>query len=572
MRLSRGFLKATWQLTRSYWYSKEKWKARALLAVIVGLNLAIVYILVLLNEWNNLFYNSLQNYNRGAFFSALKEFTVLAFFYIVAAVYEQYLRQMLEIKWRRWMTDHYLQNWLYKQTYYRMQLLDSTTDNPDQRISEDLNLFVTATLNLSMGFIKAAMTLVFFMGILWTLSGSASISFIGASLAIPGYMVWAALAYAVCGTWLTAKIGRPLVDINFRQQRFEADFRFNLVRLRENSESIAFYRGEKQEQGGLAQRFQRVFDNFWQLMLRQKKLTWFTSGYSQIAIIFPFIVAAPRYFAKQLQLGGLIQTASAFGRVQDAMSYFVDSYSALAEWQAVVKRLSGFSGNMERIRTLSEQQNIQQQESNGTCLSVSELSISLPNGTTILQNLRLKLALGEALLITGPSGAGKSTLLRTLAGIWPFGEGNIVMPRGHNLLFIPQKVYLPLGTLREAILYPYGADLEFDSDIKAVLALCGLEEFGDRLNRVENWAQIFSLGEQQRIAFARIILHQPQWIFLDEATSALDEEWETKMYRLLQERLRNSTIISIGHRPSLTAFHHCRLQLDGRGNWQWLSE
>lgn len=563
----KGFVRETWRLTKVYWSSEEKWGARLLLAVIVGLTLGNVYILVLLNAWNNRFYNSLQNYDKGDFFSALGQFTILAGLFIIVAVYEQYLQQMLEIKWRRWLTGHYLRDWMDRQTYYRLQLMENNTDNPDQRISEDLQLFVSQTLRLSLGLLKASVTLISFVAILWTLSGTLTIPLGASQIAIPGYMVWVAILYAVIGTWLTSKIGRPLVNINFNQQRYEADFRFSLVRLRENSESIAFYKGEGQEQKNFAQRFEKVFQNFRQLMNQQKKLTWFTSGYGQIAIIFPFLVAAPRYFSNQIQLGGLVQTASAFGRVQDALSFFVESYSVLAQWQAVVNRLTGFVNNMEQVRSIPEESLIQIEQDAGPAFAVSGLTVGLPDGARLLAGLDLRLDPGDSLLITGPSGCGKSTLMRTLAGIWPFGQGSIRIPQGESAMFLPQKSYLPLGTLREAILYPFGAGWATDEAVKRAMALCQLEDWVDQLNRVENWAQVLSLGEQQRVAFARVILQKPRWLFLDEATSALDEPTENALYELLRRELPGTAIISVGHRHTLVRHHRSQLKISKTGEW-----
>jgi putative ATP-binding cassette transporter len=562
-----AFLKEIWRLTGGYWRSTEKWQAKCLLAVIIGLNLGDVYILVLLNEWNNTFYNAIQKYNQGVFFSALAGFAVLAGSYIVISVYEQYFQQMLEIKWRRWMTEHYLSKWLYKQNYYRFQLLNNNTDNPDQRISEDIRMFVSAILNLSIGFLKAAVTLGSFVMILWRLSGSLALSLGQHRIMIPGYMVWAALGYAVIGTWLTQKIGRRLVRLNFDQQRYEADFRFSLVRLRENSESVAFYRGEQHEQTTFTDRFKKVFANYRGLMHRQKKVTWFVSGYSQLAVIFPFLIAAPRYFSHQIQLGGLIQIASAFGRVQDALSFFVNSYSSIAEWQAVTDRLAGFNNNLDQIQKNSLKTAIGIRYNQNSSLIVSELTVGLPDGSLLMNNLQFKLSRGDSLLITGPSGSGKSVLMRTLAGIWPYAKGMIDMPQGEKVLFLPQKPYLPLGSLRDLLLYPQSPGLVSDDVLKEAMIMCKLGYFVNELDKVENWSQVCSLGEQQRIAFARALLQRPKWLFMDEATSALDEPTESLMYQLLQRRLKDSVMISVGHRLTLVKYHKMKLQMDGMGGW-----
>ncbi|MBP2662710.1 MAG: bacA 4 [Firmicutes bacterium] len=564
------FLKDCWELARGYWLSEEKWRAWGLTAVIVTLNLAYVYILVLINKWNNRFYNALQNYDKEEFFSALLEFSVLAGIFIIVAVYQLYLQQMLEIKWRRWMTQKYLDSWLAKRTYYRLQLIDNNTDNPDQRISEDLRLFTNYTLRLSLGLLKALVTLVSFIAILWQLSGVITIPVGGTEVTISGYMVWVAIVYAVVGTWLTHKIGKPLTKLNFDQQRYEADFRFSLVRLRENSESIAFYGGEARERQLFMGRFSSVLDNFWQIMKRQKQLTWFTSGYGQIAIIFPILVAAPRYFAKEIQLGGLLQTSSAFGKVQDALSFFVESYPLLAEWKSVVDRLNGFVGNIEKVKALADT-GAAIQHMPAPALTVSGLTIQLPDGRQLLSDLNLSVPTGDSLLVVGPSGCGKSTLLRTLAGLWPYAEGHVIVPENQISLFLPQKAYLPLGTLREVLLYPGPRQSVSDEELYSAMSLCRLDGLKGQLDRVEEWSHMLSLGEQQRIAFVRALIHKPEWLFMDEATSALDEPTERVLYKLLQEHLQSTAMISVGHRGTLNSYHKKKLTLDGTGNWSMLT-
>ncbi|SFM13990.1 ABC transporter ATP-binding protein/permease [Pelosinus propionicus] len=566
---NRNFMQGMWQITKAYWFSEEKWKARMLLAVIVALNLGQVYILVLLNEWSNTFYNTLQNHDKDGFVSAIGTFCILAACHIIVAVYVLYMQQFLELKWRRWLTQEYLQTWLHKQAYYQMQLLDNNTDNPDQRISEDLKLFVNLALGLSVGFLKAAVTLFSFMFILWNLSGSLTIPIGQTEITIPGYMFWVAIIYSIAGNWLTVKIGKPLVNLNFSQQRYEADFRFSLIRLRENSESIALYGGEVQEQMKLTERFQMVFENFKAVMLRQKKLTWFTSGYGQIAIVFPLVVAAPRYFSNQIQLGGLMQINSAFGKVQDSLSFFIESYSSLAQWQSVVKRLLGFNHAMHRVEHIADQKVIDVTYAGETSLHVQQLQIDLPNGEELLKDLHLTIHQGDSLLIMGPSGCGKSTLMRTLAGIWPFGQGSVRIPAEQRLLFLPQRSYLPLGTLRDSVLYPYKEDFATDEEIRGIMELCKLEELADKLDQVEDWSHVLSFGEQQRIAFVRAILQRPDWLFLDEATSAIDEITEAHLYQLLHSQLKNTTIISVGHRNTLVNYHKHKLIIDDTGGWRF---
>ncbi len=568
--VNRAFLKDSWQLIREYWCSEEKGQAWGLTAVIVTLNLAHVYLLVLFNIWYNRFYNALQNLDKEEFSSAIGEFSVLAAIFIIVAVYELYLQQKLEIKWRHWLTKKYLVNWLQNQTYYRLLLVDNNTDNPDQRISEDLRLFTNYTLRLSMGLLKAIATLVAFVAILWQLSGILTIPFGSRQVAISGYMVWVAIFYAAIGTWLTHKIGKPLIKINFDQQRYEADFRFSLVRLRENCESIAFYSGESREEKLFLGRFASVVANFRKIMKRQKQLTWFTSGYGQIAIIFPILVAAPRYFAKEMQLGGLLQTMSAFGKVQDALSFFVDSYPLLAEWKSVVERLIGFVHNMYKVRELPET-GAKVEMTEAESLAVSGLSVYLPGGRQLLSNLSLSLSSGESLLVAGPSGSGKSTLLRTMAGLWPYAQGTMAVPQKEDFLFVPQKSYLPLGTLREVLLYPDPKRQVTDEEIAAAMVMCKLDWLKGELNRREDWSHVLSLGEQQRIAFARVLIQKPKWLFMDEATSAMDEPAERAFYTLLRKQLPGTVIISVGHRGTLTCHHKKKLTIDGNGCWNVLN-
>ena len=377
----RGFLRQAWDLAWPYWKSEEKWSAIGLLVAVVALNLFAVWLNVRLNAWNNDFYNALQQYNWGEFWRQFGVFGIIAFALIVDAVYSLYLRQILHIRWRRWLTEHFLRNWLEDQKYYRMQLNQAVTDNPDQRISDDLDSFATMSLGLSLGLLSAFVTLVSFLSILWVLSGALVIPLGGgASFSIPGYMVFAALIYAVGGTFLTRWIGYPLVQLGFNQQRYEADFRFSLVRLRENAENVAFYGGESRELDTFRTRFARIIENWWGIIRRRKKLTWFTTGYGQLAIMFPFIVAAPRYFDKVIQLGGLMQIASAFGQVQDSLSFIITSYTEIAQYQAVVQRLSGFRDRMDEIA--AQRRGVQPIgiERGGGGVEVETLDLDLPDG------------------------------------------------------------------------------------------------------------------------------------------------------------------------------------------------
>ncbi|MEZ0262254.1 MAG: ABC transporter ATP-binding protein/permease [Alphaproteobacteria bacterium] len=555
----KPFFKDLWALTKPFWTSSEKWKAYLLLAVIIGLNLGEVYLNVRFNYWNNDFYNSLQDMDQNGFWDGIMLFSILATFYIIVVVYKIYFRQMLEVKWRRWMTHDMLGRWMGDQAYYRLQVLGNPADNPDQRIADDAGQFIALTLGLTLGLLSAVVTLFSFLGILWNLSGVINVPFNGTTVAVHGYLVWVALVYAIIGTAITHWIGRPLVKLNFDQERFEADFRFSLVRLRENTESVAFYRGEQEELGTFRERFAYVFDNFWQIMKRQKKLTWFTAGYGQIAIIFPYVVVAPGFFSGKLKLGDMMQTASAFGKVSDSLSFIIDAYTSLAKWRAVIERLAGFTRSINAAQDTAAS-SFKPQFSDNPAVDASGVTLSLPDGRVLQQGIGFTVPAGGSLLIQGPSGSGKSTLLRAMAGIWPYAAGNINLPANSNALFIPQKPYLPLGTLRHAMLYPKGSGAT-DDELRAMLDLCRLPQLKERLDDVQSWSHVLSVGEQQRIAFARALLAKHDLLFLDEATSALDEDNETYFYTLLRERLPKATIISIGHRPSLRQWHNETLDL-----------
>ena len=550
-RLHR-LLRDAWALAVPYWRSEDRWAARALLLVVVVLNLGIVYLNVLLNQWNNAFYNALQDKNYAVFLHQLVRFSWLAVVYIVVAVYQLYLNQMLQIRWRRWLTDRYLQAWLAGGAYYRMQIAAAKTDNPDQRIAEDLNLFVSGTFGLAIGGLRAAVTLVSFVAILWGLSGTIVIPLGRGSITVPGYMVWTALLYAIVGTWITSRIGRPLVQLNFEQQRYEADFRFGLVRFRENAESVALYHGENAELRGFQARFGAVVRNFWEIMRRQKRLTWFTAGYAQAAVIFPIVVAAPRYFRGAIHLGGLIQTATAFGQLQDSLSFIVSSYTDIATWRSVVERLVGFERGLAQARSEPAGGGIAHLEDDAARLDLEGLDLELPDGQQLIGGVNLSLARGDTILLGGRSGTGKSTLIRAVAGIWPFGRGVVRLPLGARILVLPQKPYLPIGTLRDVVRYPGEAD---DATLREALAAVELPELAGRLDEADHWALRLSPGEQQRIAFARALVQKPDWLFLDEATSALDEATEARLYRLLRERLPEVALFSVGHRGTLRPFH-----------------
>jgi putative ATP-binding cassette transporter len=541
-----------------YFRSEDRRAGWVLLAAVIALELGIVALNVLFNEWNAVFYNAIQDKNWDTFQLQLLIFCGLAALFIVAAVYQLYLQMWLRIRWRTWMTDKYLKRWLHDSTHYRMRLTGDAADNPDQRIAEDLDLFADKAIRIGVGFLGAIATLISFAAILWNLSNQAQTPYLGA---IPGYLVWTALFYALFGTLITHLIGKPLVKLNFNQQRFEADFRYHLVRVRENGEQIALLEGERAENEGLGRRFASLVGNFHKLMIANKRLTWFTAGYNQISIIFPFIVVSPAYFAGTIPLGVLMQTASAFENVQRAFSFFVTAYRELAEWRAVTQRLIGFEDSVAGAERMRASAHIVRQEGEKAALSIDELRLRLPTGVPVVAADDFEFAPGEQVLITGPSGSGKSTLFRAIAGIWPFGEGTVSVAKGKRLLVLPQRPYLPFGRLDEALAYPSPAK-KFDlAEFTDVLNAVGLPKLVERLDEEGQWPHILSQGEQQRLSLARAMLARPDILLLDEATSALDETAQASMYLLIGKKLPGTTVISIGHRQTLNELHKRRVDL-----------
>jgi putative ATP-binding cassette transporter len=563
----RSTLATVWRIAAPYFRSEDKWMARGLLAAVVVIELAVVGLTVLFNRWNNVFYNALQEKNYDIFTYQIGYFCVLATFWIGLKVYQLYLNQWLQIRWRRWMTDHYLGGWLSHANHYRMQLQGDAADNPDQRIAEDTQLFVDRTLTLGIGLLSAVVTLISFVFILWGLSNEAPLHLFGRDIEIPGYLVWGALIYAVFGTVLTHLIGWPLVGLNFQQQKFEADFRFNLVRARENAEQIALLNGEGVERTRLSSRFARVVDNWLGIMQRTKKLTAFTASYSQASIIFPYILVAPAYFAGKVQLGGLMQTASAFSSVQDALSFFITAYRTLAEWQSVVARLDGFETSITSASALSAKADIVHvAPSADGAIDLKKLLVTLPNGAPLVAADGFSFHNNERTLVTGPSGSGKSTLFRAVAGIWPFATGTIDIPAKATLMMLPQRPYFPVGSLHAAVAYPAEPAAYTPQQMAEVITAVGLPALAARLDEEAHWNRMLSLGEQQRLGLARALLHAPQYLFLDEATASLDEPSEAALYRLIAEKLPATTFVSIGHRSTLEAFHQRNVALVRAGD------
>jgi len=566
---TRQQARRVWALSKPYFSSEHKWYARGMLGAIVALNLALVYMNVLFNDWNKLFYDSLQDKNSAVFWEQLGRFTYLAFAFIVIAVYKFYLSQLLEMRWRAWMTTHYLTRWLSNQAFYRFELARFSTanpdaadnappDNPDQRIQDDISQFTGSTLSLSMGLLNSVVTLGSFVGILWTLSGSFAFTFQGSEYIIPGFMVWMAVLYSLAGSVVTHYIGRPQIALNFQQQQVEADFRHRMVRVREYSESIALDRGEKVEHAQLELRFGRVLANYLALIRAQKRLIWFTSFFGQAATVFPFLVAAPRFFSGAIQLGEFMQISSAFGQVQGSLSWFVDSYSGLASWRATTDRLTSLEKSLQSVLPLERAT----PAPDDVAIQASDLSVALPTGAVLLAHTQLQAGAGDNVLLSGPSGSGKSTLFRALAGIWPFSKGQVA--HGADTMFLPQRPYLPDGPLRDALAYPDAAHTYPDAALRQALIDALLPDLATQLDRTDAWSQKLSGGEQQRLAFARVVLKKPRWVFADEATSALDEAAEATLYARLMAlvRERNGGVISIAHRPGVAAFHQRKWVLE----------
>ena len=567
-------LAIVWRIASPYFRSEDRWTGRLLLAAVIGLELSVVALTVMLNTWNNAFYNALQDRNWAVFVSQLGYFCVLATFWVLVNVYQLYLNQWLQIRWRRWLTRDYLDHWLANANHYRMQLLGDAADNPDQRIAEDVRIFIEQTLTIGLQLLNACVTIVSFTAILWALSAQAPLHIFGVTVSIPGYLLWAALIYAVIGTAFTHLIGRPLIALNFQQQRYEADFRFNLVRVRENSEQIALLQGEVAERDRLSMRFGNVVANWLAIMSRQKKLTFFTASYNQAAVVFPFIMGSPAYFANLMQLGGLMQIANAFGRIQEALSVFIAIYRNLAEWRAVIERLSGFDRSVATARAVAVTPPvIGVAAGEAAAISFKDLAVRLPNGVPLVNASDISIGLGERVLVSGPSGAGKSTLFRALAGVWPFGAGTITVPKNARLMILPQRPYFPIAPLAAAVAYPAEPGSFDDAQVAELIAAVGLPALASRIEEEAHWNRMLSLGEQQRLG------HRPRasctrrticsWTRRPPRSTSRPRPRSTSCWN---NGLAAATIVSIGHRSTLAAFHRRRLAFSREGDRYWVRE
>ncbi len=557
MKKVGSFIGDWWRLVSPYFRSEEWPYAIPLLLGAIALTLGAVGLEVLFNEWSRRFYDALEKKDEAAFWREILTFSWLAALFIAAAVTRFIVSPYLRLRWRRWLTGRYLAHWLDGRGYYRIEL-ERTIDNADQRIAEDLRFLGEYTMQLLLGFISAVATLISFLFILWQLSGPLSLKPIGLDIEVPGYMAIAALLYAIVGTFLANVVGRRLISLNFMKQRYEANFRFGLMRVRENAEGIALYNGEQREMDMLNMRFADVFRNGWRVLFTEAQLTLYQAGYAQMAIIFPYLVTAPRFFAGAITLGVMMQTASAFGQVYTALSFFVNNYTVVAELRAVMDRLKGLGEASDKKPATAI---VVEPQAGADGIGVEAMSLALPNGQTLLQDTTLALTRGASTLIQGASGSGKSTLFRALAGIWPFGKGRVRMPAGARVLFLPQRPYIPIGTLRDAVKYPDEHSTASDGEIVEALTAARLGHLAARLDEDAHWTNILSGGEQQRLAIARALVFKPDWLFLDEATASLDETMEEAVYSALKQRLPGATIVSIGHRPSLRKWHDRRLDL-----------
>lgn len=562
-----------WRLGAPYFSSPECWWARGLLAAIIALNLLGVYFNVVYTYWYKVAYNALQDKSAAAFWSSMFTYRVVPGFpfvvpgfieiavaSILAGVYAYYLGQMLQIRWRRWMTSRYVADWLDRRAYYRISLearAGTPLDNPDQRIADDIGAFVQSNITLGISMISNIVTLFSFVGVLWFIGPPLHLG----GVVVQGYMVWVAILYSVAGTYLTQLIGRRLVPLTFQQQQVEADFRFGLIRVRENTEQIALYRGEGEESAGLAQRFAAIYENWWRIMRRTKTLNFFTIGFTQVAIIFPLVVAAPGYFSGIFTLGVLLQIGQIFGNVQGALSWFVSSYPDLVAWRATVQRLDGFERAVSAARASAATPGLVSAPGDGAW-ELDGVGVELPGGRQLLDVERLEIPAGTPLAIVGPSGTGKSTFFRVLAGIWPFARGRIARPAG-RLMFLPQRPYVPLGTLKRAVVYPQREDDVPDAAVVSALTDVGLAALSAHLADVDNWTLRLSGGEQQRLALARALIEAPDWLFLDEAMSALEEAGIPALFATLRARLPHAQIVSITHQHVVEELHPRRAAVDG---------
>jgi len=553
-----------WRLSSAYFIPERRdwisWRPLATVGLLLLLSVASVRLSVLLSYDTSGIYTALQELDSAAFWSFLGIFAILATLNVLLVLFTFYIEQAFVIQWRVWLNGRLVSDWLRGTAYHRGRFVRSPVDNPDQRIQEDITSFTSQSQGLGFGAVGAMVSLVSFSVILWQLSGPLTLF----GTEIPRAMVFLAYIYVIIATVIAFRIGRPLIRLNFLNEGLAASYRYSLVRVRDNSESVAFYGGEQVENAGLMTRFGAVITNYWRIVFRSIKFQGFNLSISQIAVVFPFIIQAPRFFSQQITLGDVTQTATAFGEVHGALSFFRLAYDDFAGYRATLNRLTGLLDANEEARALPSADT----ENRAEGLGIRDLTVRLPDGRPLLSDLDLDVAAGESLLVKGPSGSGKTTLLRSLAGLWPHVDGSVGRPTGDSALFLSQQPYLPLGTLRTALAYPGLADALDDEQPAEVLRAVQLGHLAARLDEDADWSRTLSPGEQQRLGFGRILLTRPSVLFLDEATSALDEGMEHAMYELIRARLPECTIVSVGHRSTLNDLHTNQLELLGEGRWE----
>lgn len=551
-----------WLLGKDYLSPKRSAKPLVYFIVIVFFNLLSVRLDILFSNWYKAMYDALQKMDENVFWLQMMVFSVLAVIHIGNILLTYYLTQRFNIQWRMWLNENMVEKWMARQAYYKSQYVYNQLDNPDQRIQQDVQSYVRSSIGFATGVISSVVSIVAFTQILWNLAGPMNI----AGVVVPHAMVFLVFIYVLVTSIFAFRIGRPLIHLNFLNERLNANYRYSLIRVKEYAESIAFFRGEKMEKNVLYKQFDHVIDNVWKMVYMTLKLSGFNVMMTQISVIFPFVIQAARYFSKQIQLGDLIQTAQSFGRVQSALSYFRNVYDDFTGYRAVLDRLTGFHSAINQATQVS-QVVLKDSES---AVVFERLFVKKPTGEVLIKDLNLNLPQGTSVLIKGASGSGKTTLLRTVAGLWSFSEGTVYCPQ-HHALFLSQKPYLPQGRLIDALYYPDVAPADVDlTAASVILRQVQLGHLEDRLEQENDWMRILSLGEQQRLSFARLLIHKPVVAFLDEATASLDEGLEDAMYRLLRERLPHTTVISVGHRSTLQIHHEKQLVINPQDqSWQF---
>ena len=550
--------KQFWMFAGGYLSPKRSIKPLLFFVLIVTLTLFSVRLSLVHSTWYNNMYTALQEFNQTVFWEQMILFCFIAGFSVAAALISYYLNQRFSINWIEWLNTELLEKWMDKRAYYKSQYIGNNLDNPDQRIQQDIQSYVKTTLSLSTGVIDAVTSMISYTILLWGLAGPMTLL----GIEIPRAMVYLVFAYVIFTTLIAFWLGKPLIRLNFANEKLNANYRYSLIRVKEYAESIAFYAGEKVEKSRLYKQFRAVIDNMWDIVFRALKFSGFNLVVSQISVVFPLLIQVGRYFEKQIKLGDLMQTLQVFGKLHSNLSFFRNTYDSFAEYKATLDRLTGFHYSVEA----AQKQSKTDITDHPTDVIFQHLSVKSPMGKILIKNLNLTLTQGNSLLIQGQSGVGKTTLLRTIAGLWSYAEGKIFCPQ-HNTLFLSQRPYLPQGNLLTALYYPDTTENVDLAKITRVLEQVQLAHLQDRLEQEQDWIRILSLGEQQRLAFARLLLHKPKVAFLDEASASLDEGMEHAMYRLIREELPNTTIISVGHRSTLVPLHQQQLELHTDGSW-----